>query len=116
VVGRSEIYWADLGDQGGGRPVCILTRDGVIAVLDRVTCAPITRTVRGIPSEVHVGPNHGLPENAVIDCDNIITIGKHRLDQRPVGRLDELTRRISTKLSAWRSTSSTDPFGRRRRI
>lgn len=92
MVARSEIYWADLGDQGGRRPVCILTRDSVIAVLDRVTCAPITRTVRGIPSEVDVGPNHGLPENAVINCDNVITIGKQRLDQRPVGRLDEVTR------------------------
>ncbi|MGA7281180.1 MAG: type II toxin-antitoxin system PemK/MazF family toxin, partial [Acidimicrobiia bacterium] len=75
MVARSEIYWADLGEVGGRRPVCILTRDKVIAVLDRVTCAPITRTVRGIPSEVAVGPEHGLPREAVINCDNIITIG-----------------------------------------
>ena len=92
MVARNQIYWADLGGDGGRRPVCILTRDSVIALLDRVTCAPITRTVRGIPSEVEVGPDHGLPEKAVINCDNIITIGKHRLDHRPVGSLDELTR------------------------
>lgn len=92
MVARSEIYWADLGEVGGRRPVCILTRDKVIAVLDRVTCAPITRTVRGIPSEVAVGPEHGLPREAVINCDNIITIGKQRLDPGPVGSLDEVTR------------------------
>lgn len=70
----------------------MLTRNSVIAVLDRVTCAPNTRTIRGIPSEVEVGPAHGLVDNAVINCDNIVTIGKYRLDPRPVGRLDEVTR------------------------
>jgi mRNA interferase MazF len=92
VVARNEIYWADLGPAGGRRPVCILTRDPVIQVLDRVTCAPTTRTIRGIPSEVEVGPEHGLPEKAVINCDNIITLGKARLDPHPIGRLDPYTR------------------------
>jgi len=92
VVARNDIIWADLGEEAGRRPVCVLTRDSVIAVLDRVTCAPITPTIRGIPSEVEVGEAHGLPQDAVINCDNIITIGKHRLDLRPVGSLDELTR------------------------
>jgi mRNA interferase MazF len=63
-----------------------------VAVLDRVTCAPITRTIRGIPSEVEVGPNEGLPERAVISCDNLITIGKARLDPQAVGRLSASTR------------------------
>ncbi len=92
MVARAEIFWAELGQDGGRRPVCILTRDSAISLLDRVTCAPITRTIRGIPSEVEVGPDHGLPEQAVINCDNIITIGKRRLDARPTGQLDELTR------------------------
>lgn len=92
MVARNDITWADLGKEGGRRPVCVLTRNSVIAVLDRVTCATITLTIRGIPSEVEVGPSHGLPEEAVISCDNIVTIGKHRLDPQPVGRLDEVTR------------------------
>ena len=94
MVARNDIFWADLGEEGGRRPVCVLTRNSVIAVLDRITCAPITRTMRGIPSEVEVGPGHGLPEEAVISCDNIVTIGKHRLDSRPVtrARLDQALR------------------------
>ncbi len=60
--------------------------------MTKVTCAPITRTIRGIASEVEVGPEHGLPERAVINCDNLITIPKDRLDPRPVGRLDSGTR------------------------
>ena len=92
MVARNDIIWADLGQEGGRRPVCVLTRNSVIAVLDRVTCAPITPTIRGIPSEVEVGPAEGLPDEAVINCDTIITIGKARLDPHPVGSLDDFTR------------------------
>lgn len=92
MVARNDIVWADLGSSAGRRPVCVLTRDTAISVLDRVTCAPITRTIRGIDSEVEVGPAHGLPEEAVINCDNVITIEKDCLDPHPVGRLDLGTR------------------------
>jgi mRNA interferase MazF len=74
VVARGELYWADLGPPAGRRPVCVLTRDAAIAVLQTVTCAPITRTIRGIGSEVEVGPEQGLPETSVISCDNLLTI------------------------------------------
>jgi len=92
VVARNDIYWADLGPPAGRRPVCVLTRDAAIEVLPSITCAPITRTVRGIRSEVALGPEHGLPEACVISCDNVITIPLEDLDEQPVGHLDELTR------------------------
>ena len=92
MVARNDIYWADLGSPGGRRPVCVLTRDAAISVLDHITCAPITRTIRGIPSEVEVGPAHGLPDRAVIKCDNLVTVGKKRLDPEPVGHLYPGTR------------------------
>jgi len=92
VVARSEIYWADLGPPAGRRPVCVLTRDMAIGVLVSVTCAPITRTVRGIRSEVKVGPAHGLPEVSAISCDNLLTLPQAVLDPVPVGRLDAVKR------------------------
>jgi len=92
VVARNDIYWADLGPPAGRRPVCVLTRDAAIEVLTAVTCAPITRTVRGIRSEVELGPEHGLPEACVISCDNVITVPLDDLDDEPVGLLDEITR------------------------
>ena len=92
MVARNEIYWADLGAPAGRRPVCVLTRAAAIEVLTAVTCAPITRTVRGIRSEVELGPEHGLPEPCVISCDNIITVPLDALDDEAVGHLDELTR------------------------
>lgn len=74
--------------------MCVLTWDTAISVLDTVTCAPITDTIRGIASEVEVGPEHGLPDRAVINCDNVITLARADLDEKPVGRLDMGTRAI----------------------
>lgn len=70
----------------------VLSRDAACEVLDAVTCAPITRTTRGIRSEVPVGPSQGLPETSVINCDNLLTVPKADLDIDPVGRLDEVNR------------------------
>lgn len=92
MVARNDIFWADLGPPAGRRPVCILTRDAAIGVLTSVTCAPVTRTIRGIRSEVQIGPEQGLPERCVISCDNVITVPAADLDPAPVGRLDEVAR------------------------
>lgn len=92
MVVRGEIYWADLGPPAGRRPVCVLTRDAAIAVLHSVTCAPITRTIRAIRSEVEVGREEGLPQVSVINCDSTITLPQATLDPAPVGALDEVKR------------------------
>jgi mRNA interferase MazF len=92
VVARNDIYWADLGPPAGRRPVCVLTRQAAISVLTSVTCAPITRTIRSIRSEVELRPEHGLPETCVINCDNLMTIPIEALDDEPVGHLDDVTR------------------------
>jgi mRNA interferase MazF len=92
VVERGDITWADLGPPAGRRPVCVLTRDAAIAVLTAITCAPITRTIRGIRSEVQIGPAQGLADHCVISCDNLITIPTTLFDSEPVGHLDLNTR------------------------
>ncbi|MFT6292908.1 MAG: mRNA interferase MazF [Ilumatobacter sp.] len=70
----------------------MLTRDAAIEVLPPVTCAPITRTIGGIRSEVELGVEHHPPETSVINCDNVITIPLPDLDGQPVGDLDGITR------------------------
>lgn len=92
MVERGDIIWADLGPPAGRRPVCVLTRDAAIAVLTAITCAPIARTIRGIRSEVEIGPAQGLPEPSVISCDNLITIPATLFDGERVGQLDLETR------------------------
>ena len=64
-----------------------------------MTCAPITRTVRGIRSEVEVGPEEGLPEVSVITCDNIVTLpigmlASSRVGHLSLGRRAELDRAL----------------------
>jgi mRNA interferase MazF len=68
------------------RPVVILTRELVRPFLDRVTVAPITSTIRGLSSEVQVGPANGLDHGCVISCDNIVTVPASALG-RLIGHL-----------------------------
>jgi mRNA interferase MazF len=64
------------------RPVVVLTRELVRPHLDRVTVAPITSTVRGLSTEVAVGPANGLDRDGVISCDNIVTVPRTALGRQ----------------------------------
>ncbi len=100
MLKRGDIVWADLGGQRGRRPVCVLTRDAAIPVLTRLACAEITRTIRGIRTEVEIGTVEGLLHDCAISCDNLSTVRKTRLDARPVGRLaPEGRRRLDAALA-----------------
>jgi len=70
------------------RPVLVLTRDSAIAYLTRVTVAPITSSIRGVPSEVAVGPDDGMKRPCVVNLHNVVTVSKENLGRR-VGQLDE---------------------------
>jgi mRNA interferase MazF len=91
-VRRGEIYVASLPEPVGRRPVLLVTRSSAIEVRTAVTVAPITRTVRGIASELPLGRTHGLRTRSVANCDSLQTIPKDALRRRPLGRLgaDEL--------------------------
>ena len=80
-MNRGEIWWADLPAQGE-RPVLILTRQAAIPLLTKVLVVPATRTVRGIPSEVPIGPDDGTPEECALSFDIVVTIAKASLRQR----------------------------------
>lgn len=56
------------------RPVVVLTREAARAAMTKVTIAPITSTVKGLSSEVPVGPDNGLEHPSVISLDNVVTI------------------------------------------
>lgn len=84
---RGEIYWAELGPPAGRRPVLVLSRNAAIPVLSAVVVAPITRTIRDIASEVHLGKEEGLPEACVASCDNVLTLPRDVLDSNPLGEI-----------------------------
>jgi mRNA interferase MazF len=78
---RGEIWWANLPKPAGRRPVVLLSRNAAYSVRASVTVAPVTRTVYGIPVEVPLGPEDGMPASCVINLDNILTIPKQTLDR-----------------------------------
>ncbi len=75
-VNRGEIWQFSFPTPARRRPVLVLTRQEVIGHLHTVTVAPITTTIRGIPSEVVVRPESGLKTTSAINLDNLATVPK----------------------------------------
>ncbi|MFN8223770.1 MAG: type II toxin-antitoxin system PemK/MazF family toxin [Gaiellales bacterium] len=72
---RGEVWWVERPG-AGARPHLILTRDAVIDVVTSVLGVPATRTVRGIASEVELGPDDGMPDGCVLSLDNTRVLQK----------------------------------------
>ncbi len=79
---RGEVWWAKLPQPAGRRPVLLLSRDAAYNVRTSVTVAPVTRTIRGIPVEVLLGQEDGMPAKCVVNLDDIITVPRSRLTER----------------------------------
>jgi mRNA interferase MazF len=77
---QGEVWWAEADDKR--RPVLIVTRNEAIPVLRRLIVAPVTRTVRGIPTEIALGETDGLPEDCAASFDNLQPINRHMLAER----------------------------------
>ena len=76
---RGEIRWYKFQSPDKKCPVLILTRDSVLEYLGEVTIAPITSTIRDIPSEVFLSSQDGMPRDCAINCDHIQTVAKGRI-------------------------------------
>jgi len=69
------MWWAE-APEAGRRPYLVLTRDAAIPVVNAVLAVPATRTVRGIPTEVALGPDEGMPDACALTLDNLTTMPK----------------------------------------
>ena len=76
---RGEIRWYKFAAPDKKRPVLILTRDSILQYLGEVTVAPITTTVREIPSEVFLSEHDGMRHDCAINCDHIQTVSKGKI-------------------------------------
>lgn len=83
---RGQVWWADLPPPFGRRPVLLLSRNAAYRVRDLIIVAPITTRIRGIPAEVPLGPDDGLPRACVANLDAIYTVSK-RTVQRHIASL-----------------------------
>jgi mRNA interferase MazF len=95
---RGEIWWGEAPD-AKGRPYLVLTRDEAIPVLRTIVVAPVTRTVRDIPSEIPLGMTEGLPTDCAATMDGVLTFPKsmlvRRMGELTVARRSELCEAVS---------------------
>lgn len=93
---QGEIWWAEAQDKR--RPVLVVTRSDAVPVLRWIIVAPVTRTIRQIPTEVNLGVSHGLPDDCVASFDNLQPIRSSFLTERAgelrIGELDEICRAL----------------------
>jgi len=76
---RGEVRWYKFKSPNKNRPVVILTRDSILEYLGEVTIAPVTSTIRDIPSEVLLSQQDGMYNDCAINCDHIQTVSKSKI-------------------------------------
>ena len=76
---RGEVRWYRFERPDKNRPVVILTRDSALEFLGETTVAPITSTIRDIPSEVLLTEEDGMPKDCAINLDHIQTVSKGKI-------------------------------------
>ncbi|MGH2948518.1 MAG: type II toxin-antitoxin system PemK/MazF family toxin [Solirubrobacteraceae bacterium] len=85
MVARGEVRWLELKEEGR-RPVVVRTRDEALPRLRNVVVALVTRTIRGIATEVEIGPADVMPIDCAVSLDNVRTVPRALLTE-PITRL-----------------------------
>ena len=95
---HGEIRWYKFSQPDKQRPILILTRDSVLEYLGEITVAPITSTVRDIPSEVFLSKADGMPRDCAVNCDHLQTVSKGEIGalitSLPAAKMGEVGRAI----------------------
>lgn len=94
---QGEIWWAEAEDKR--RPVLVVTRSEAVPVLTGIVVAPVTRTMRSIPTEVLLGEDEGLSVECVASFDNLQRIRRTALVER-IGTLGPRREEICNSLRA----------------
>ena len=79
MMKRGEVRWYKFSKPDKRRPVVILTRDSALEFLGEVTVAPVTSTIRDIPSEVLLTEADGMPKDCAVNLDHIQTVAKAKI-------------------------------------
>lgn len=82
------------------RPVLVLTREVVRPHMNTVTVAPITTTIRGLSTEVPLGPANGFEDRCVVACDHVTTIPATALGRQIGHLLDEQEAKLTDAIDA----------------
>ena len=99
MVAQAELWLMETPNQKR-RPVLVVSRDEVIPVLNNVVVAPVTSTIRNIPTCIPVGPDEGIDHDSVATFDNLAAVPKSVLTTRLGGLGVSGRRRICEALAA----------------
>ncbi len=95
---RGEIRWYRFTRPDNKRPVLLLTRDSAMEFLGEVTIAPVTTTIREIPTEVLLTTQDGMPRDCAINLDHVQTVSRGKIGARITslepGRMAEVRRAL----------------------
>ncbi len=97
VPGQGEIWWAEVEDMR--RPVLVVTRSEAVPVLTAIVVAPVTRTIRHIPTEIPLGRAEGLAVDCAATFDNLQRVRRAALTTK-VGQLGSRHSELCASLSA----------------
>ncbi|MBI2169408.1 MAG: type II toxin-antitoxin system PemK/MazF family toxin [Actinobacteria bacterium] len=78
---RGEVWWGEI-EGVGRRPFLVMSRSAAIPVLNSVLAAPVTRTIRNIPTELRLGADDGMPTECAAGFDNLRVVPKGYLVER----------------------------------
>ena len=81
-VSRGDVRLYQFAPPNKKRPVVVLTRNSAVPYLSAVTVAPITTTIRGVPSEVLLTENDGMKTHCAVNLHNVVTVAQSRLGKR----------------------------------
>jgi mRNA interferase MazF len=98
TIARGDVRLYQFLSPDKQRPVVVLTRESAIAYLSNVTVAPITSTIRGVPSEVALTAADGMKGECAVNLHNVVTVSKANLGRRVATLRPERMREICVAL------------------
>jgi mRNA interferase MazF len=81
-IARGDVRLYRFASPDKARPVVVLTRDSAVQYLATVTVAPITSTIRGVPSEVVLDDKDGMKKACAVNLHNAVTVSQQKLGKR----------------------------------
>lgn len=97
-MNRGEVWWVER-PEAGRRPHLILTRQAAVPILAKVLAVPATTTMRGLPTEVVLDQDDGMPARCALTLDNLVTIRKayfvERITRLDMERMDQVCRALA---------------------
>lgn len=97
-LNRGDVHLCTFAAPDKPQPVLVLTRDSAILHLSTVTVAPVTSTIRDVPSEVILSVDDGMKNDCAVNLHNAITISQHRLGRRVASLSPERMQQVCSAL------------------